>query len=425
MKHLALAAMAVCVVGPAAFSQEEDAPKPVIVRVPKNKPGGQVEPVRPPPLQPDVPPARPDRPVNKPADPSAPPQNPPRVDPSPGGAPASPKDVAAGRVFDGRVVTDRVMKRTLGSEKFQQMVQQLQNVDPAGGVGAPSASVFWDRAERIKGGEPAVQPQGTPYFSGQIRKTTVEDAQRTINTYGSIPGGVVLEGVAAGVGEVSDLWYDSRYNALILNGAIAYFLKVPPRTFAVACRAIAQDEKGLIGVSLGDKQIVYGKVPESSDLAWDLKLADHFLGDIVFVFGRDRWTAGYKFAKGYTPERFEGKASSNAAVFFQFNGFKFGFEQEQMRVTGANFDVRLIPLSDTPGPDGGLMPDPAAIARNDLPKAWERNARHLSENIAYYAQERIVDRVFGAGEAAALVRELKRQGFNMEALALSIEGGKR
>ena len=71
------------------------------------------------------------------------------------------------------------------------------------------------------------------------------------------------------------------------------------------------------------------------------------------------------------------------------------------------------------------MPDPAAIARNDLPKAWERNAHHLSENIAYYARERIVDRIFSVGEAAAIARELKRQGYNLEALAGAIKGGKR
>ncbi|MCH7584542.1 MAG: hypothetical protein IH941_05215 [Acidobacteria bacterium] len=177
-----------------------------------------------------------------------------------------------------------------------------------------------------------------------------------------------------------------------------------------------------MGVSIGGTvELVYGKVPKDSELAWDLKIADNFLGDIVFA-GND-WTTGYRFANGFKPEPNQ-EENWNGAVYFIFNGFEFQTQQEEALLTQANLEVRLVPLSDTVAPDGGFLPDEKAISRGVLPKQYELNARHVAENISYYRRERIIDRIFAYGEVAAFIRALKRAGFNLEALADNIPGGR-
>jgi hypothetical protein len=320
-------------------------------------------------------------------------------------------------------VTERLVSRKIGSENFQRLLEQMQSATKSGdGQGAPSASTFWDRARPLNGSDDAVRPSGTQFFSGSVQKTTVPDVQRTVRQYGSIPGGVVLEGAATGLGRIENVSYDSRFNALMLDDRAAYFVKFPAKTFAVLCRAIAQDDQERVGVSLGKTQIVYGKVPEDSDLAWNLKLADHFFGDIVFVSWKkeDHWTAGYKFANDYKPEPYQGKESHHTAVFFKFNGFEFKIDEEEIHLSKANLDVQLIPLSNQKSPDGGLLPDADAIARGDTPEEWRKNAAHVAENIDYYRRERIIARTYAYGEAAAILRQLKKEGFDLEALAEGI-----
>jgi hypothetical protein len=196
-----------------------------------------------------------------------------------------------------------------------------------------------------------------------------------------------------------------------------YLTKVPPRTLEVLCRALAQDDK--VGVSLGTQEIVYGAVPPDSDLAYDLKLADHFLGDIAF--GQQNWTVGYRFAQGYQPQPYKG--DSRIAVFFHFTGFTFDVQNHEFRVTQETFDDRLVPLSSTETANGGLLPDEATIRNGGVPREYEMNVRHIADNIDYYRRERIINEIFSYGEAAAFIRGLKARGVDLNALARAIDVG--
>jgi len=250
-----------------------------------------------------------------------------------------------------------------------------------------------------------------------FKPTTRENAQAVQKQFGSIPGGVVLEGKATGLGRIGKVRYHAVLNALMLDDRAAYFAPIPPVSIAVLCRAIAQDER--VGVSLGSSaHLVYGAVPPDSDLAFDLKLADHFLGDIVFA--RKDWTEGYKFANGFDPQRNEGEGFS-LAVFFSINGFAFKIENEEVQLTSAGFDVQLIPLSEKKSETGGHLPDLDAIAQGRASQQYELNARHVASEIEYYRQERIVERIFFYGEVAALIRGLKAAGVNLRELARTIE----
>jgi hypothetical protein len=363
-------------------------------------------------------------------------------------------------------VAERVLRHKFGSDGFQTLLNQAESMktQAGDGRGAPSADRWFDGAGQRVGTEPNPAPAGTPFFqgrpqgapgqaqpggsaprlpagvqlqqsppvriqrveppspavSGGYKPATAQDAQRVKERYGGIPGGIVLEGAATGLGRIDRVGYDPKFNALTVDDRAVYFARVPPRALAVLCRAIAQDER--VGVSLGRKHLVYGAVPPESDLAVDLKLADHFLGDIVFA--RSDWTAGYRFANGFRPRPNEDD-SGHVAVFFNFNGFQFRVEQEEVHLAQVNFDVKLVPLTETAGADGSHQPDVSAISQGRVSRQYEANARHVADNIAYYRRERIIGRVFAYGEAAAFVRGLKQAGVDLRTLATRIEAATR
>lgn len=333
---------------------------------------------------------------------------------------------------------EQLLQRRMDPQQYQatmNRVQEMQNrvsgmqsaVNAGGGQRccAPSADLFFENAAPAASG--TVAPSGTrafglggdgsaPPVNGSFRQATQQDVQQTRERYdNTIPGGVVLEGAANFVA-VERIAYDVRFNAFVLNDNTVYFAPIPPRTIATMSRALQQDQR--IGVSLGRVHLVYGATPPNSELALDLKIADHFLGDIVFA--GDQWTRGYRFAQGYRPQPHQGESFS-LAVFFKFNGFRFEVVDGELRPAGAALDVRLIPLSESPTDNGGHAPDLNALASGQVSQQYQANARHVAENVAYYRDERIINRMFEYGEVAAFLRGLRAQGYDLAAIAARIE----
>src|SRR5271157_3603964 len=129
-----------------------------------------------------------------------------------------------------------------------------------------------------------------PQIVEEYTQLNVQEAKRFVDNYGSIGGGVLLEGTATGLGEVREARYDPELNALILDNRAVYFLKVAPWQAAILCRAIAEDydaethvNKQRLGVSAGRVMLSYGKLSKTTDVARDLFLVDMFLADAVFA----------------------------------------------------------------------------------------------------------------------------------------------
>jgi hypothetical protein len=341
-------------------------------------------------------------------------------------APAGQNGTGAYVPTAGHPVTDHILVQRLGSEKFQQFLQSAGSF-AVPGKGSSSSSWKFDNAERGTGDDGTAVPAGSRLFQGHApavessyQRGTAQDGEAAVQRYGSIPTGVVLEGIA-NLGSVDTIGYDQKCNALILDDRTAYFMRVPPKGVAALCRAIGRDEKERIGVALLEKtQIEYGELPRNCDVAWDLKMVDNFLGDIVF--GQNDWSAGYRFPDGFKPEPNRGEGI-DTAVFFTFANFEFQTADEELRCTGAKLDVKLLPLSQARTAQGGALPDNTAISQGRMSEQYEANARHLANNIGYYRRERIVDHTFAYGEVAAVLRALKRAGFDLEDLADHIPGG--
>ncbi len=241
---------------------------------------------------------------------------------------------------------------------------------------------------------------------------TTSGVQHILDTYKSIPGGITLEGDASGIQKIQDLVYDEVRNIFIVNQQYIYLCPVRKIEMKDIFRAINRDE--LMGVSLAGigQQIIYGKLDEISPVSVHLKLADHFLGQIVFA--EDDWLANYKFAKKYQPQKNQTETgSSGVAVYFNFSGFKFVEEGSSIKNNGFNFSVTLVPLTDKKSEEGGHLPDMDAIKNMKISKEYEQNIKHITDNFTYYLNEQILRHVVAYGQVAALARSAKLSNIDM------------
>lgn len=262
--------------------------------------------------------------------------------------------------------------------------------------------------------------------SSGYKPTTVQEAAKIALDDHGVPGGIMLEGTAGGLDPVSRVEYDGSVNALVLNDDLVYFVKIPPWSLATMCREIGTDRNALLGVSeTMTEGLVFGDKPEiyqGSDLAYELMLADKFLGDVVF--GRpNAWTQGYKFP---TTQPKEAKIKSGMLVRFAFGNFTFAKNNDgQLSVVSSSLEVRMLPVSKVASPKGQMLPN-----YNDLdnrwapPKAFIDNAHILADNLDYFRREPLIEDVFAYGEAAAVLRSIKESGRDLNALADQIETGK-
>jgi len=327
-------------------------------------------------------------------------------------------------------VAKRIVEKDLHIDPasvIERMIDQNAQKLNQMGQGAPSSNVGFDGSRPrtqswdtfAVGGPQPFQPYATPVTEAQYTPMTVDQAKQVQERYGSIPQGVALEGIASGLAEFRSAHYDAAYNAIVLDDRAVYFVRIAPWTFATLCRAIAEDDQERVGISYGRTFQAYGKTPLDSKVAQDLILADKFLADIVFA--ENDWTVGYKFQNGFVPEK-RANDKSMISVSFKFYGFKFEMKDRTIVSNGSAFDIKLYPISSTPAKDGGAQPDYAAIQSGRTFPEYERNASHLSANIRYYRQERIVNRAFLYGETAALLRALKAAHVSLGDLASQVLG---
>lgn len=333
-----------------------------------------------------------------------------------------------------RNVAEGIVARHVGFEKFGEVMKSRiesfnTQVNSRPGFGTTNGNTFFDVMRQGTGKDSGERPgaDGSVNANGSVntffepkitptfKQTTRRDAEKILETHPSIGGGIDLEGSANDLGSIQKIQYHAVLNALMLDDRAAYFFPVSGRNVAALCRALAQND--LVGVSVGrDAHLVYGKLPPTSDPAINLMLADSFLGNVVFA---DESLADYSFADGYRPKSYNGREP--VLIHFNFGGYRFEIAEQQIRATNSSFSAELFPVSATKARDGGMLPDYDAIAQGKTIPEFEENARHLANNINYYRKERIVELAFQYGEVAALLRRLKADGADLNALAASIE----
>jgi hypothetical protein len=84
--------------------------------------------------------------------------------------------------------------------------------------------------------------------------------------------------------------------------------------------------------------------------------------------------------------------------------------------TDTGIQMTLIPLSAARAANGGMLPDFDRIKSQDISPINVARVKHLNENFAYYAREKIMRMALAYGEAAAFARGLKARKINVAGL---------
>lgn len=239
-----------------------------------------------------------------------------------------------------------------------------------------------------------------------------------VERYGSLPGGVVLEGTAAGLDSATTVRFDSSTRTLILGGDISFKPESSTGEIAQLARAIAEDDR--VGVSITSESVIaYGAIPEDTNLARDLSVADAFLVD--FIVPPREWTTGYRMAGGFEPLTVD--TQNEIVAFYKFHDFAFEVRDKQIVLASAKADIYVVPVISERAEDGGYLPDLNALNGGGANVVGEikKNADHIASNINYYMGERAARRALAYGEVAAVLRHLKSKGVDLSALADEIE----
>ena len=242
--------------------------------------------------------------------------------------------------------------------------------------------------------------------SAQYQPITQKSARAIVGKYKSIPGGVTLEGDSPDFAFVNSVRFLPKANAFILNDDVVYANPVTTEDLAQINDSLAEEDK--LGVSLGGKGIVYGKLAPDGTVAWKLKVADKFLGAIAV--NQRAYIADYKMAPGYNSVM---DASPSLAVYFNIHGARFSQEPSgEIRRSQIMISFTLVPLATK----GATLhqPDMERIARGNVEPHTSARLRHLQENFGYYGRERIVRQALAYGEAAVFVRSLKAKRIRLD-----------
>lgn len=258
---------------------------------------------------------------------------------------------------------------------------------------------------------PVIVSPGSSKMSAHYERATLESVERIIRRYKSIPGGVTLEGVAKGLPKIQTIDYAPEKNIFILNDGILYQNPLSKGQMREILSAIQSDD--LMGVSLGDKDIIYGALPEGSLGSINLKLTDHFLGCIIFA--NNRWVSFHSFPDGYRP-RTNMRSGTLFGVYFNFCNFTFEVKDNEIKSSGSHLTITLIPLTSQQDSLGGYLPDYVRIVQGLMPKEYEDNITHVVKNISFYQNEGRIERANRYGEAAAFARAVRESGASINDL---------
>lgn len=256
-------------------------------------------------------------------------------------------------------------------------------------------------------------------MKSEYEPTTKDSAFTILSEYKSIPGGVILEGIGTGIGNVQKALFNASDNSIVLDGGITYEIPVTRQEMKDILLAISKNDK--MGVSLVDKYIVYGGLDNGNNITLTISLVDLFLAHIVYGGKHEEKFGDYKFANGYVLKKFKGTLLSGICVYFRFCDYEFRKNKTRYELASSRLAITLVPTKkEERADDGGALPDFNAIEKGYVPDAWKQNAQHISKNIDYYMKERLMRMVNCYGEAAAFARALKGSGIDLEKLAASL-----
>ncbi|MBN2144130.1 MAG: hypothetical protein JW774_05850 [Candidatus Aureabacteria bacterium] len=262
--------------------------------------------------------------------------------------------------------------------------------------------------------EPAVKTpvpsSASPFHITSVYiRPTLGSVTQLFRKYKDIPGGITLEGTAAGLDEINEVLYDPQKNIFVLNRKWIY--ENPLSHAETKALFLAMDQDDLAGVSLGDTDATYGALEEGSIPCINLKMADHFLGCIVF--SNQSWVKQHTFPGGYRPKNNSESGRGYYSAYFNFRDYVFKKENDKVKLEEARMIATLIPLTKS---NSRYLPDSRKIVKEMIPEAYESNIRHITSEISSYSTDSRLQKVFAYGEMASFARTLKEKGLSLSGI---------
>ncbi|MBN1256522.1 MAG: hypothetical protein JXA52_02315 [Planctomycetes bacterium] len=241
-----------------------------------------------------------------------------------------------------------------------------------------------------------------------------------LETYGSIPKGIVLEGAGESMEEITEAVYNREENKFLLNQKYAYRLPVELKEFAIILEAISQDDRLGISYTTTKDFITFGKLSDRTVVARNLLKADLFLGGVVYGIQR-------QIGKQELPENYEpvvvGLEEIKTAVCFSFVDYIFTLDPKSLEYTAfaPTMHITVVPLSKKHAADGGNLPDLELLEKGEgFGKSFgvecQPNVEHILANREEYFKLPVVATAVRYGEAAAFARRLRDSGIDLAEL---------
>jgi hypothetical protein len=224
--------------------------------------------------------------------------------------------------------------------------------------------------------------------------------------YGSIPGGITLEGKADGLPRIRSLRYDARQNEFFLNGNLRYPCPVSAEKLREIALAIKREDS--LGFTFQTKDTVYGALNSRGHIVADLKKADLYLG--TRVFNPENVSCPKKATPGIR------NSPRGDSVHFRFGNYRFIQEKGRLCVAGSQVRIALIPILRRTDARGNFLPDFQTIERVPNRMSYASQVRKLTENFSEALNCKAVERTVRYGEVAAFLRALKSQELDLSQL---------
>jgi hypothetical protein len=261
----------------------------------------------------------------------------------------------------------------------------------------------------LLGAEPL---HSAPVAQPQVSTLTAQ-SEKVLATYTILPKGVVLEGTAVGMEEISSCTYDKEQNALLINGKTPYPLPCKGREFYDVLNTIKKDD--LLGVTLIDGQArFWGKVSSDSALGRALIDADHLMGGMIY--GYENLVEKFKLPNNFKPQRAEDRKVPVVAVTriweyrFELKGGKYVRTDDQI-------EVQIFPLGKSRSTaTGGHLPDAEEMKHYQREPTDRANLEYLQQHKAEFYKQTPLGDAARFGEAAAVCRSLVAAKVDVDAL---------
>jgi hypothetical protein len=246
-------------------------------------------------------------------------------------------------------------------------------------------------------------------------QTAAVEALRIQGTYGEIPKGVVLEGMAAGFEPLGAVAYDKKADEFVIGGQARYHNPVSRRDFVTILNSLRADDRFGVSLTKIEGQVIaYGKLDSDSRIAQDMFECDRLLCRVTFGF--NHLLQGVKLPGGYVPQQVKQERPCRVVACFSFCNYRFEKRGNNYVRSAMTLEPIVMPVRAEKTPQGGHLVDQEALQKGLIAAEDLANAGHIRSNQEGYLQLPVVAPVVRYGEAAAFARLLRDSGVDLDAL---------